>query len=167
MVFDGGERPCDRVVLFVQLQISQYLYMRLGQAPTLKLFSPLAAAAEKNRTEPGATALNKRPRGSIVNGRYDYDVMGLSCFGGDWSCSVIACLASCCGVWGGHAEQGRRAVDGWVERNAVEETTPLLPLVCISARRFYEKKCFGKKRLPWTRSNFFCDALLVMLLLLQ
>ena len=121
MVFDGGERPCDRVVLFVQLQISQYLYMRLGQAPTLKLFSPLAAAAEKNRTEAGATALNKRPRGSIVNGRYDYDVMGLSCFGGDWSCSVIACLASCCGVWwGGHAEQGRREPlidDGWVERS--------------------------------------------------
>jgi len=49
--------------------------MRLGQAPTLKLFSPLAAAAEKNRTEAGATALNKRPRGSIVNGRYEYAML--------------------------------------------------------------------------------------------
>ena len=144
MVFDGGERPCDRVVLFVQLQISQYLYMRLGQAPTLKLFSPLAAAAEKNRTEAGATALNKRPRGSIVNGRYDYDVMGLSCFGGDWSCSVIACLASCCGVWGGHAEQGRRAVDGWVERGCGGNNSTTTPRL-YQCPTILRKKVFRKK----------------------
>ena len=30
--------------------------------PTLKLFSPLAAAAENNRADPGAKALNNRER---------------------------------------------------------------------------------------------------------
>ena len=71
----------------------------------MKLFSPLAAAAEKNRTEPGATALNKRPRGSIVNGRYNMLQLvgiGISCFGGDWigRCSVVAWLVYAADVAG-------------------------------------------------------------------
>jgi hypothetical protein len=38
--------------------------------PTLKLFSPLAAAAENNRADPGAKALSNRERESIVTGQF-------------------------------------------------------------------------------------------------